>query len=80
MTLDLDFIIEESFDLDFDIGEVTVVGTLPWYEGPYTVTPEAWNEIVLPTRQKSMRSDVTVEEIPYAEVSNLNGTTVVIAS
>ena len=80
MTLDLDFIIEESFDLDFDIGEVTVVGTLPWYEGPYTVTPQAHDEIVLPTRQKSMRSDVTVEEIPYAETSNLHGTTVVIAS
>ena len=80
MMFDLDFIIEESFDLDFDIGEVTVVGTLPWYEGPYTATPKAFEETVLPTRQKSMRTDVTVLEIPYAEVSNTDGTTVVIAS
>ena len=80
MIYDLDFVIEESFELDFDIGEVTVVGTLPWYEGPYSVTPKAFDETVLPTRQKSMRNDVTVEEIPYQEVSNPNGTTVVIAS
>lgn len=80
MIYDLDFVIEESIELDFDIGEVTVVGTLPWYEGPYTVTPKAFDETVLDTRQKSMRSNVTVEEIPYAETSNVHGTTVVIAS
>lgn len=80
MTYDLDFIIEESFELDFEIGEVTVVGHLPWYEGEYTVTPKAFDETILPTRQKSMRMDVTVEEIPYAETSNIYGTTVVIAS
>ena len=77
---DLDLIIEESHELDFDIGEVTVVGHLPWYEGDYTVTPKAFDETVLSTRHKSMRDDVTIEEIPYAETSNIYGTTVVIAS
>lgn len=51
---------------------------LPWYEGEYEVTPK-WEDIVLETKQKSMRDDVTVTEIPYLEVENpQGGVTVVI--
>ena len=51
---------------------------LPWYEGEYEVTPK-WEDIVLETKQKSMRDDVTVTEIPYLEAENpQGGVTVVI--
>lgn len=50
------------------------------YPGPYEVLPQAWTDVVLPTQFKVMEDDVTVYEIPYAETSNIYGTTVVIAS
>lgn len=49
------------------------------YNGDYTVTPSAHNNIILETKHKSMRDDVTVLEIPYYETSNLTGMTVYIA-
>lgn len=54
-------------------------GNLPVYEGPYEVTPKTEDQI-LDTNMKTMRDDVTVFEIPYAETTNEHGTTVVIAS
>ena len=45
---------------------------LPWYDGEYSATPKV-NAHVLETKNKSMRDDVTVEAIPYAEVSNPSG-------
>lgn len=51
---------------------------LPWYEGEYEVIPK-WEDITLETKQKSMRDDVTVTEIPYLEAENpQGGVTVVI--
>lgn len=51
---------------------------LPYYEGEYEVTPK-WEDIVLETKQKSMRDDVIVTEIPYLEAENpQGGVTVVI--
>ncbi len=74
----IDFVIEESLSLDFDIGVVTVVDADP-YEGEYIVEPKTVEQ-KLETKHKKMKDDVTVLEIPYAETSNLYGTTVVIAS
>lgn len=45
---------------------------LPWYEGEYELTP-VWENVTLETKQKSMREDVTMQAIPYAEVDNLAG-------
>ena len=63
-----------------------IVGTLSsfsgsggYFDGPYEVTPAVYEQS-LPTAHKMMRDDVTVFEIPYAEVSNVYGTTVTIAS
>lgn len=42
------------------------------YEGAYIVTPSVSNQ-TLETANKLMQSDVTIEEIPYAEVSNNSG-------
>ena len=49
------------------------------YLGPYLVIPKTVDQ-TLNTANKLMREDVTVTEIPYAETSNVYGTTVTIAS
>lgn len=50
------------------------------YEGPYTVRPRASEQVVLPTAGNTMRNDVTVQEVPYYETSNLaDGKTAIIA-
>ena len=50
------------------------------YDGSYEVTPKAWTEQTLPTKNKIMADDVTVFRIPYYETSNVHdGLTVFIA-
>ena len=81
--LDVDYSYEEyelivddgdAYDVDLDtvIKIVTVTGDM--YEGPYEVTPTLETQM-LSTRNKTMRDDVTVFEIPYAEVGNTAGGT-----
>lgn len=49
------------------------------YDGSYQVTPTADGQII-PTDDKRMIEDITINPIPYAEVSNqANGITVTIA-
>ena len=43
------------------------------YEGPYIVTPLAWQQQTLETKDKLMQDDVTVLEIPYFETTNPQG-------
>ena len=52
---------------------------IPEYEGPYTVTPKRIDQ-ELKTANTRMKEDVTVKEIPYAEIQNAYGTTATIAS
>lgn len=50
------------------------------YDGPYEVTPKAWDEQVLQTDGKLMTDDVTVFRVPYYETVNLfDGKTAYIA-
>lgn len=73
------FIEELTNTIEIDV-EIVMGGggdRLPDYKGPYSVTPKT-TEIVLETKNKSMRDDVTVFQVPYAEVPNTDGTTVVI--
>lgn len=76
----LDFIeLDEEFVLDF--GEVFEIDhDYDPYLGPYEVIPKAWESQILETNGKNMTDDVTVYEVPYDEVINPTGTTVVIAS
>ena len=63
-------------------GTLTIPSTpgLDLYGGPYEVTPKAWTEQTLPTKNKLMEDDVTVFRIPYYETSNVfDGLTVFIA-
>ena len=43
------------------------------YDGAYSVTPQTWEETVLPTKKKVLIDDVTVRKIPQYEVSNDSG-------
>lgn len=52
-------------------GLVQVISGGDLYEGPYEVTPRAWNEVVLETMGKTMEADVTVQRVPYYETSNM---------
>lgn len=73
----LDFCIEDNTEsLDFCIEEYSSV-TYPDYPGPYYVTPKVDPQL-LPTYNRRMTDDVTVWGIPYTEVSNLEGITVII--
>lgn len=47
-------------------------GRLPYYTGEYVVDPRKVEQ-VLETKNKSMRDDVTVNPIFYAETTNLSG-------
>lgn len=50
------------------------------YDGPYEVTPKAWDEQILATDGKLMTDDVTVFRVPYYETVNLfDGKTAYIA-
>jgi hypothetical protein len=54
-------------------------GDIETYEGNYVITPST-TEQVLRTANKKLTDDLTIEKIPYAEVSNSsNGKTVTIA-
>jgi hypothetical protein len=45
---------------------------LPWYEGPYAVTPAVTAQ-TLSTTDTAMVDDVTVAAIPYTETPNAAG-------
>ena len=47
------------------------------YSGPYIVTPKV-ESLSLSTADKHLSHDVTIDPIPYYEVSNQNGKTVII--
>ena len=47
------------------------------YSGPYIVTPKVESQS-LSTADKHLLHDVTIDPIPYYEVSNQNGKTVII--
>lgn len=47
------------------------------YEGDYTIIPKV-SEQELQTKNKMMKDNATIEQIPFHEFSNETGTTVVI--
>lgn len=48
-------------------------GVIYYYEGPYEVTPMPYTTQILPTANLAMSTDISVNEIPYYETSNLSG-------
>ena len=70
---------KENGDIKLDFKDKVIIGgQYQEYEGEYEVTPRTVAQ-VLPTKEKNMKNDVTVKEIPFYEVGNLqNGKTVYI--
>lgn len=50
------------------------------YEGVYEVTPKAFSDQSLATKDKMMTDDLKVTKVPKYEVSNTSGTTIYIAN
>lgn len=71
--------IKEPPEIVLEVEDYIGSGGAPpdYYEGEYNVIPKT-AEQKLDTKQKTMRSDVTVEKIPVHEFSNDSGTTIVI--
>lgn len=76
----IDVKISEDPDIDMDLGTFISLEYASDYDGAYVVTPRAHSEVVLETMGKTLGDDITVQEVPYYETSNTNGTTVYIAS
>lgn len=47
------------------------------YTGSYTIIPKVTDQ-TMPTYDKYMENDVTIKKIPLHEVSNVDGTTLII--
>lgn len=69
----------EISPVDIITGELSVDVLPDLYEGSYEVIPKVKKQYLY-TRDKWLKDDVTVHDIPYDEVSNTYGTTVTIAS
>lgn len=80
---------KKNIDLDINNGKSVNIGGLedsiftyqaPVYEGEYNVIPKAYEEQVLQTKEKTLLENVTVQKVPFYEISNAGGgTTVYIA-
>lgn len=71
---------EESSTFALDFGEVIEIEKhYDPFPGPYVAIPEKVAQ-TFATKGKDMTRDFVVEEIPYAETTNVYGTTVTIAS
>lgn len=89
-TLNMDVSVETydlgvaSMSADLNIESPIVIGgsvpALPAYDGEYIVTPKAYEDQTLATKNKRMKDNVTVKAVPYWETSNKYGETVYIAS
>lgn len=66
--------VEQKVEIEQDLIIVPVYEDAPLYEGEYEVTPKV-TEQTLPTAQKFLERDVTIEKIPYFEVTNNSGGT-----
>ena len=76
---EFDFVLDCESAIDFEFEEIYVTGDWEYYEGEYRAIPKVIEQS-FDTKQKVMKEDFIVEEIPYDETSNIYGTTVVIAS
>ncbi len=64
--------LSEDLAADGECGVVQRVSSFDSYAGPYDVSPKFVDQI-LPTREKLMREDVTVDAITVSRVSNPAG-------
>lgn len=60
-------------NFESEILSISGVSDIEIYEGIYEIIPSVFEKQILETKNKKMTDDVTVKEIPYAEVSNEAG-------
>lgn len=77
-------VMEIEIELEESVNEIEIEITegggsqLPFYNGDYVVSPKVKENVLLETKNKSMKDNVTVLEVPYMEVHNEKGTTLTI--
>jgi hypothetical protein len=60
-------------EMTAQFGDYIVIPVADYYDGEYTVVPQPYEAVVLPTISKVMRDDVIVAEIPYYTTTNEKG-------
>lgn len=71
--IDIDTIPLQNIEVKQDGIHINITtDEVPNYEGKYIVTPKV-DEQTLPTAQTFLERDVTIEKIPYFEVTNNSG-------
>ena len=81
LRIDAEFLPERNPEAELKLDNVLIEcgfevgggGRLPYYQGEYEITPKAYDETVLNTKNKSLKDDVKVLEIPFSKVSNPQG-------
>lgn len=70
--LDVDSLLQEY---ELSLESQIIVGTYyaDTYEGPYLVTPAAFDDQTLQTENKLCTENIVVEKVPLWETSNLSG-------
>lgn len=66
------FTIGDREEVVFNLGNVAIGDRLPYYEGPTTITPRIYQQM-LETDGYSMTDDIVCEEIPLARITNPSG-------
>lgn len=66
--------VNQKIDITQDVILVPVYKDIPEYEGVYDVTPKVVEQ-TLATKNKVLRDDVTIQSIPFFNVSNTSGGT-----
>lgn len=62
----------QEIAVEHDVKVIEIHDNAPEYEGEYEVTPKFVAQ-TLPTADKILTKDLTIEEIPYTEVTNNSG-------
>lgn len=70
---------EETYCLKLDTVVNATIYDVPKYDGEYTVSPQAYDPVILETKDKLCEDDITVLKVPTRETTNEYGTTFYIA-
>ena len=70
-----------SLSINQSVAPPPIVEDIPSYEGEYTVSADAFDQTVLPTKNKKLTNDITIEPVTFSAVTNTaGGTTITIAT
>lgn len=67
------FSVSEDDKQTFKIDSAIIIAETGTYDGPYVVTPKAFDNQTLNTKNKVLSDDVQVLKVPKYETTNLSG-------